>query len=248
MLLAGYTSSYGNTCDINIILFSSYKKMTKNSNAHEAEYVFSKDWFSNNIPRWEKHLKKLIKAGKDRPLMALEIGSFEGRSAVWTLENILTHPNSSLICIDNYVNTPTRKRNTTKQRFAQNTAKFGKKVKLLENDSRDALKSPELLDKLFDFIYIDASRHSKNVLEDAILSLPLLKVGGYIVFDDYTSSKEHDYSCPKKGIDTFLDIFHDELKVENTSWQVIARKKALNKKIKPCHSELYARVVFDTTK
>jgi predicted O-methyltransferase YrrM len=222
--------------------------MTKksNSNAPEQsdEYVFSKDWFSNNIPRWEKHLKKLIKTGKNNPLKALEIGSFEGRSAIWTLENILVHPDSKITCIDNYNSiTSSRKRNISKQRFLQNTKKFGNKVSLVEEDSRDALKTPELLNKQFDFIYIDASRHSKNVLEDAILSLPLLKVGGYIVFDDYTSSKEHDYSCPKKGIDTFLDIFHDEMKVENTSWQVIARKKASSRKLKPCHSELFARSV-----
>jgi len=217
--------------------------MTKKSNAPDesSKYVFSKDWFSNNIPRWEQHLKKLIKKGKDTPLTALEIGSFEGRSAVWTLENILSHPDSKIICVDNYNSVPTRKRHFVKQRFLQNTAYFGEKVSLVEQDSREALKSPELLQQQFDFIYIDASRHSKNVLEDAILSLPLLKVGGYIVFDDYTSSKEHDYSCPKKGIDTFLDIFNDELKVENTSWQVIARKKPA-KKLKACHSELFSRM------
>lgn len=218
--------------------------MTKKSNAPN-EYVFSTDWFSNNIPRWKQNLKKLIKKGKDSPLLALEIGSFEGRSAIWTLENILIHPESKIICIDSYNDVPTRKRNATIQRFRHNTAFFGNKISLIQDESRNVLKSPEILTKQFDFIYIDASRHSKHVLEDAILSLPLLKIGGYIVFDDYTSSKEHDYSCPKKGIDTFLDIFHDELKVENTSWQVIARKKQPSRKLKPCHSELFSRVKMD---
>jgi predicted O-methyltransferase YrrM len=218
--------------------------MTKKPNALN-QYVFSKDWFSNNIPRWQQNLKKLIKKGKNTPLLALEIGSFEGRSAIWTLENILVHTDSKIICVDNFNNIPSRNRNATKQRFLQNTASFGDKISLIDDDSRNALKSPDILTKQFDFIYIDASRHSKNVLEDAILSLPLLKVGGYIVFDDYTSSKEHDFSCPKQGIDAFLDIFNDELKVENTSWQVIARKKLPAKKLKPCHSELYARVKMD---
>lgn len=219
--------------------------MTKKLNAPN-EYVFSKDWFSNNIPRWQQYLKKLIKKGKDTPLLALEIGSFEGRSAVWTLENILVHPDSKIICIENFKDVPSRKRHSTKQRFHHNTtAFFGDKVMLIEEEPRNALKSPDILSKKFDFIYIDASRHSKHVLEDAILSLPLLKIGGYIVFDDYTSSKEHDYSCPKKGIDTFLDIFHDELKVENTSWQVIARKKPLSRKLKACQSELFSRVKLD---
>lgn len=218
--------------------------MTKKSNAPN-QYTFSKDWFSNNIPRWQQNLKKLIKKGKTTPLQALEVGSFEGRSAIWTLENILVHPESKIICVDNFNSVPSRKRSATRQRFLQNTESFGDKLSLIEDDSRNALKSPELLTKQFDFIYIDASRHSKNVLEDAILSLPLLKVGGYIVFDDYTSSKEHDYSCPKQGIDTFLDIFNDELKVEHTSWQVIARKKLPTRKLKPCHSEFYSRVKLD---
>ncbi len=206
--------------------------------SRKSEYTFSFDYFTNNIPRWEKHFKKLMKAGKETPLQALELGSLEGRSAIWTLENILVHPKSHITCVDNYAKVPA----TVKKHFLNNTVKFGDKIELIVKDTRDALKSPELLNKEFDFIYIDASRHSKNVLEDAILALPLLKVGGYIVFDDYTSSKEHDNACPKKGIDTFLDIFHDELKVENTSWQVIARKKKPKRAPKACHSELFSRM------
>jgi predicted O-methyltransferase YrrM len=204
---------------------------------------FTEDWFSNNIPRWEKHLKKLIQKGKKEPLNALELGSFEGRSAIWTVENVLVHPNSTITCIDSYSTVGTkRQQSLAQQRFLKNTQAFGKKVQLIVSDTRSALKSPTLLQKQFDFIYIDASRHSKNVLEDAILALPLLKVGGYMVFDDYTSSKDHDYVCPKKGIDAFLDIFHDELKVENTSWQVILRKKQPKRAAKPCHSELFSRM------
>lgn len=204
--------------------------------------TFTEDWFSNNIPRWEKHLKKLIQQGKNTPLNALELGSFEGRSALWTLENILNHPDSLIICVDNYSSGTKRQQTLTQQRFRNNTKSFGEKVQLIVSDTREALKSSVLLQKQFDFIYIDASRHSKNVLEDAILALPLLKVGGYMVFDDYTSSKDHDYVCPKKGIDAFLDIFHDELKVENTSWQVILRKKQPKRAPKACHSELFSRM------
>lgn len=206
-------------------------------------YDFTKDWFSNNIPRWEKHLKKLIQQGKTMPLNALELGSFEGRSAIWTLENILVHPDSHITCIDSYTSGTKRQQSLAQQRFRKNTAPFGNKVKLIVSDTGDALKSPALLGgKPFDLVYIDASRHSKNVLEDAILALPLLKVGGFMVFDDYTSSKDHDYVCPKKGIDAFLDIFHDELKVENTSWQVILRKKQPKRAPKACHSELFSRM------
>ena len=50
-------------------------------------YKFTTDWFTNRIPLWEKILAPL--KGK-QGIHYLEIGVFEGRSAIWMLENILT--------------------------------------------------------------------------------------------------------------------------------------------------------------
>jgi predicted O-methyltransferase YrrM len=202
---------------------------------------YTVDWFSNNEERWKKHFKRL----RDIPIKALEIGSFEGRSAIWALENILAHPDSHITCIDNF----SLKKHGNQQfypsvvrrHFEENTKEFSHKINLIEKSSADALKSNELLNKKFDFIYIDGNRHSKHVLEDAVLSFPLLNVNGYIVFDDYTNSRNHDYTCPKKGIDAFLDMYSDELKVINSSWQVIAKRVAPTKDLKPCTSEYYSR-------
>lgn len=198
------------------------------------------DWFDNNIERWEKHFKKLRKL----PIQALEIGSFEGRSAVWALENIFVHPQATMTCIDDFSLKefagkkfyPT----VVKRHFLENTKRFGKRIQLIEAPSSQALKSTELLAKKFDFIYIDANRHAKHVLEDAVLSLPLLNIGGYIIFDDYTISKKHDYTCPKKGIDAFLDLYNDELKVIETTWQVIVKKIKPKRAPKQCRSELFS--------
>jgi predicted O-methyltransferase YrrM len=126
--------------------------------------------------------------------------------------------------------------------FEENTKEFGNKIKLIKQSSAKALKSRELLDQKFDFIYIDGNRHSKHVLEDAVLAFPLLNVNGYIVFDDYTNSRNHDYTCPKKGIDAFLDMYSDELKVIDADWQVIAKKVKPKKTLKPCRSEYYSRL------
>jgi predicted O-methyltransferase YrrM len=200
---------------------------------------YSVDWFTNNIPRWKEHFNHL--AGK--PLKMLELGSYEGMSAVWMLHNVLSHPKSEITCVDNFVPIPEFHKgkspmsSTIKRRFLANTKPFSNKVKLIAGDTRDVLKKTNITKKQFDIVYIDAGRHSKNVIEDAVLSFPLLKVGGHIVFDDYTNSKKHDYTCPKKGIDAFLDIFSDELEVVNTSWQVIAVKIEA-KKSKVCKSEL----------
>ena len=114
----------------------------------------------------------------------------------------------------------------------ENTKPFGNRVQLIEAPSSLALKDCNLLDKKFDFIYIDANRHAKHVLEDAVLSFPLLNIGGHIVFDDYT--------CPKKGIDAFLDMYNDELKVIETKWQVIAKKIKAKRAPRQCRSELFS--------
>ena len=57
---------------------------------------FTADGFSSHIPNWERWLRPL--AGQ--PTQVLEIGSYEGRSAVWLLQEILTHPESRLTCVD----------------------------------------------------------------------------------------------------------------------------------------------------
>jgi hypothetical protein len=57
-------------------------------------YDFTVDWFSHNVPRWTEQLG----AFAGRPdLRFLEIGSFEGRSAVWLLEHVLTHETARLL-------------------------------------------------------------------------------------------------------------------------------------------------------
>lgn len=50
-------------------------------------YKFTEDWFSGNIPLWTEVLAPF----KGKPdIHYLEIGVWEGRSAIWVLENILT--------------------------------------------------------------------------------------------------------------------------------------------------------------
>jgi predicted O-methyltransferase YrrM len=60
---------------------------------------FNYDWTSQNIELFNTTLAHLNGA----PARGLEIGSFEGRSALWFCENILTHPEARLICIDTFV-------------------------------------------------------------------------------------------------------------------------------------------------
>lgn len=62
--------------------------------------AFTQDWFSKNIPVWERLFAPL----KGRPnLQILEIGSFEGRSACWLLEHVLTGEGAGIDCVDTFM-------------------------------------------------------------------------------------------------------------------------------------------------
>lgn len=192
---------------------------------------FTEDWFTNNIPIWNKQLAHL----KNKPITVLEIGVFEGRSSIWMLQHLLKHPKAKLYCIDNWLHHGDHNKHVY-ETFLKNIEPYKDKVVILQGYSADMLRN---LKVQFDFIYIDADRHSQHVLEDAVLSFPLLKKHGILIFDDYTHNKEHDINCPRPGIDAFCNIYARYLKVLYMKWQVVIEKRNTPLKKTPCYSEYY---------
>jgi predicted O-methyltransferase YrrM len=78
----------------------------------------------------------------------------------------------------------------------------------------------------FDFIYIDGSHESPDVLCDAVLAFKLLKLGGVMVFDDYIWHHEDRdlYRCPKMAIDSFATIYWRKLEITTSPSQLIVQK------------------------
>ncbi len=175
-------------------------------------YQFTQDWFTHNIPIWQKHLQQF--AGMPE-FQVVEIGSFQGMSACWLLDNILTHPTAKITCIDPYF----------QEQFKGNIAKTGvaDKVIALEGYSQDLLGT--LASEFYDISYVDGCHKPTSALQDAILSWRLVKVGGLMIFDDYEftfpDSPEDD---TKIGIDMFLEMFGSQLEVVNKGYQLIVRK------------------------
>jgi|GEM_PF-1843227 len=210
---------------------------SKEGSFPDSPYVFSLLSFYVNIPDWENHLKEL----KGKPnIHALEIGSFEGFSAIWQLENILTHPTSTITCIDIFDD------KTVEGRFDRNIEATGiaHKVKKLKGSSEKMLRS--LNEQKYDYVYIDACHLAKWVLSDAVLSWDLVKPGGLIIFDDYGRipeppkgykltrikfideylwKKKERETSPEPAIDAFINIYKPYLEVVFKRWQVVVRKK-----------------------
>lgn len=193
--------------------------------------LFTTDWFDFNIANWRKWLAELVGQESCR---ALEIGSWEGRSATWLLENVLTHPSAHMTCLDTWEgsieHTPEQVDGVF-QRFKSNMQEWQDMGKL------EAVRAPSHvglrqlpLSEPYDLIYVDAAHASHNALEDAVLAWRLLKVGGIMIFDDYLGGPNGDVSqlahSPHQGINAFIHIYGNGLQVMGTGYQVAVRKTA----------------------
>jgi len=184
---------------------------------HSKKYLFSEDWFSGNIPTW----KSILSQFKNKPrIHYLEIGVFEGRSLIWMLENILTHPTARATCVDNFCG-------DYEKQFRANLkiSGFSKKVKTIKGRSQIELRKLPL--NSFDLIYIDGSHIAPDALTDAVLSWALLKTDGLLIFDDYLGEEgilPLDLR-PRIAIDAFIAAFKNELMIEHSAYQVILKKR-----------------------
>ena len=76
-------------------------------------------------------------------------------------------------------------------------------------------------------IYIDGDYHAKACLADCVLCIPLLKVGGILILDDYSwiaSPYERAIDFPRIACDIVKMLYHDDLKVIGTTNQLVFEK------------------------
>ncbi|MBP6994044.1 class I SAM-dependent methyltransferase [Candidatus Woesebacteria bacterium] len=193
----------------------------------ETQYHFQTDWFSPTIDEWDETLANY----QSKPSLAfLEIGSFEGRSAIWLLENILTDPTSHLTCIDTWGGSAEHQNTTldfaqVERNFDDNIRISGKSTQVKKIKGRSAVELRKLAFGSYDFIYIDASHKAYNVLEDAVLSWRLLKIGGIMIFDDYVWEPQYaEIDSPKLAVDSFIQCYRNRLEIVRKGMQMTIRK------------------------
>lgn len=200
------------------------------------EYQFTSDWFSSNIPVWKSLIEQF------RPARILEVGSFEGRSTCYLIENCSKIGPIEIYCVDTWEGGVEHDKNAmgeVERRFDHNSALAKRQashsvsVTKMKKTSTEALS--EMIarrDAAFDFVYIDGSHQAPDVLADAVLAFKMLRVGGIMIFDDYLwrlgpDGQQDPLNMPKPAIDAFVNMFQRKLRVISglPIWQLYIEKK-----------------------
>jgi predicted O-methyltransferase YrrM len=178
--------------------------------------IFTSDWVSANHERWVETLGHL----RGRVAHIAELGSFEGRSALWFLENILETPGSTMWCFD-----PWRDSQAVEERFDANTRVAREEGRLKKVKGAGAWDLVKLPAAYFDAVYVDGDHRAFECLTDAVVAWRMLKVGGILVFDDYgIGSPYEEGHGPAVGIDAFLMAARGRFDTLTKQYQVIVQK------------------------
>ena len=188
-------------------------------------YRFTENWFTDD------GLVILNDLDVTKELHILEIGSFEGKSTVWFLENILQNKNSTITCVDPWMNYSQDQdslnsyfkgenewdliNRKTKEIFLHNIVESGDSGKVIIRQGFSDKVLPCLIteQKMYDIIFIDGNHTAPYVIMDSVMSWPLLKKGGIMIFDDYNWELDNPPTLrPKESVDYFMLSFSDYIK------------------------------------
>lgn len=196
--------------------------------ASEAKgYVFTHDYFAGHISVWQRWFTDTI---QQRPIRILEVGSWQGGSTLWLLDQVLAERGGSITCVDTWEGSSEHGFLGTmglqlEELFDANIARSGHSEQVEKRKGRSQDVLPQLAGQLFDFIYIDGAHEADLVLQDALNAHPLLAPGGFLVFDDLAYS----FTDPKQntihGINTFLELAGEAYEEIERGAQLLLRKR-----------------------
>ena len=186
------------------------------------EKNFSNKWFLNNFDIFNFFLPK----EKNSKFDYLEVGCFEGLSSFFVLSEYKA-VNAILLDIWDMPNpnskTLSHNFNSIEKAFDNNLSGFN--FTKIKDDSVVAMRKLFKQNKSFDFIYIDGSHNGEDILSDAIEAFKILKKEGLIFFDDFLQHDKNRALQSYEGIEKFLTLYSNYLKIEYFQNNLVVRKK-----------------------
>ena len=140
--------------------------------------VFTVDWFTGYIPAW-----KSVFGATKVPENVLEIGSFEGRSTCWLLENTQAH----VTCVDTWDGSDEHGdelKNGLFDRFQDSIKDYKDRVTICRGFSGEVLRT-FTCEPTFDFIYIDTTHQYDQTVLELELAYKKIKNNGIVAGHDY---------------------------------------------------------------
>jgi len=184
---------------------------------------FAVDHFSDRIPAWLEHVVPRL---QNRPRTSwLEVGSFEGQSALWTLDNVLTGKDSKIVCVDIFDGSnPGIDRwgggdHDYELTFDHNLSDRHN-VQKIAGRGRDVLPRLKDAGMMFNGGYLDSDHSEEAVRAELRLMWDLMLPDAVVVVDDYDSP--YDPGC-KVAVDKFLSSpeHQSQLRVLYAKFQLI---------------------------
>tara|TARA_Y100000996_G_C22415937_1_gene599329 strand:- start:327 stop:902 length:576 start_codon:yes stop_codon:yes gene_type:complete len=182
---------------------------------------FKQKWFLNNFEVFHYFSPK----DYEKTFAYLEIGSFEGLSALNVLYN---YKNAKVFLIDLWSeankNSEGLKVNFSEveERFDKNLSEFS--FLKIKSDSVIAMRQLAKENKKFDIIYIDGSHNGEDILSDAIEGFKLLNLNGIIIFDDIVSTNQGISKQSFEGFNSFIKFYNNEIKLLYLSKIAVIKK------------------------
>lgn len=187
------------------------------------------DWFTGGYAEGYFDRFLLPLAGKP-DLRFLQIGAYCGDASEWMMSNVLTHKSSWLLDVDTWEGS-----NESAHKVIDFSDVFGfyfHRMNALKGAGGFTQFRRQTSDEFFanyvgpkfDFIYIDGSHETHQVLRDAVNAERMLAAGGLLAFDDYQWT-DGTRNTPRPAIESFVRCYEERVTLLTMGLQVWVMKK-----------------------
>ncbi len=209
----------------NIYHFLNKSKFLFNNYFGKYKYTYGCDWFYKS--EINQKAKFLLGHKNKKNFDILEIGSFEGLSTTYFIDNFLSKSDGQITIVDPFLLYPeklipgTLLNQVQIRNFFFNISKssYPEKVQYLGLTSDEFF---EVNNKKYNFIYIDGMHTKKQMTKDLISSWDSLLIDGVVWMDDYLV----DHGRLKKTLDKTIESLKGKHKVIHRGYQIAIKKLA----------------------